>query len=151
MSTLAFDAIQADIQARLLADPFLAPITMLLEHDSAATAEQLQSFEKDFEDAIATKGLVLGIKTPHFIKHDSVRGKAIAMRAVVAVVIFENPAANRVATGHQKTPDLVLQHAMDALLPAYDFEEEPLTPPALIEELYSRALLANTLIDREIP
>lgn len=151
MSLIPLDSIQADIKARLQSAAYLASIPTLIEHDPLATAEQLQDFDKTFEDAIATQGFVIGIKEPHLLRHSIVSGASLAMRAVCAVVIFENPVINRSPTGLQKQPGAALDAIIHALLPAYDFEEEPVTPTALLEELYTRAVVCSCLVERELP
>ena len=148
---LAFDQIQRAMKTLLAASPVLAGLTILIEDDPTATADELAAFEKTFEDALATKGFVLGIKTPHFKKQSEVRHQAIALLGIILVVAFENPAVNRKAGGAGLTIGAALDAALVALLPLCGFEEEPLMPPARLDELHTRALVANIEIERELP
>lgn len=147
---LPFDQIQREAKTLLAASPALAGITILLEDDPDATAEQLDAFEKTFEDTLAEKGFLLAIKTPHFRKQSEARRTAIAMHAVLLVVAFENPAVNRKTGGSGLTLGSALDAALLALLPLFGFEDEPLTPPARLDELHTRALVANLEIEREV-
>ena len=152
------DQIQRDIRTRLLAYggggslnlPALTGLDVLIEHDPDADAEALEAFESNFERILASKGLLLAVQTPHYVKLDAVERHSIAKHAVVVVVVFENPKVNRAAGGHGLTPGLVLDSAQMALLPRYGFDAEPMTPPARVDELYTRGLVVTLPVEREI-
>lgn len=155
---IATDTIQSTIKALLSAATLpdgsanpLAGVSILLEDDPSATAAELSAFETTFENALADKGFVLAVKTPHFVKIDDVRHQSISMRAVVPIIAFENPAVNRSPGGAGLTIGTALDTALLLLLPVFGFEETPFSPPQPLDELHTRALLPSLEVEREFP
>lgn len=86
-------ALQKAIAAGLAADEWI------LQHKATVLAEDQGDIEAAVAEAVARIGIVAMVVTPELtvLSHD---GDAVAARAAVRVVIYEEPAINRARAGH---------------------------------------------------
>ena len=126
------------VKTQLAANSFFTGVTILLEYDPAASPDTLAAQEQAFENALATKGVVLIVLSPFSRKLDESKDSGLSLAVTVPVVICENPEINHAPADPDATPPfapfgqpslLIIEKVISALLNGFKFPEEPFARP----------------------
>lgn len=131
---------QSSLKTAIANAPAFAGVTILLELDEDATAEQLAGAEASLESALNRSGIAVVITYPRAFRLDGVRAArgAVHLSLVSQVSLLENPAVNRASPDAAK-PDVVpankkplalMRAAIVALLAAeFEIPPQPIAAP----------------------
>ena len=152
MSAATLATVQGLARDCLVAHSAFAGLDIFLELDEEADAEALAKFESEFDTAMATKGVAIVVLCPELGTIDKADHSGLSGSLNVAVAICEVPEVNRGAADEASEPPrspankscrLLVEAALQALLPSFHFPSQPAGRPTWADGFWAYYLVAQ--------